>query len=370
MIELLANEGLAGLSRAELIAQLKAAEREIGRQRARQVRLLRELGRRRAGELPPDRAGVAGWLDVSAQTAGALLETARRTPEESRQMERLEGGTWSFDRADAMARLVAAGGDAAAREAADDLDIAGIHALRAMTRRIRRRDERQAHSERFVRTHPSLDRSVGFIHGQLAAYDWSIVARAIDDCADGFPREAKEATSRDQRRADALVAIAQNWLDGRVGEGRAAPLVTVMVDAAAAAQTDCEAGVRLTGGPRIGPETLDRMLCEGAVEVVVDPFTGVPLAVGPTTRVVPPKVRRFVVNRDGGCTVDGCTSRYRLEVHHIVPRSRGGSHDPSNLTTLCWWHHQVAVHLQGYRIDPASPPGRRLLVRARERGPP
>jgi hypothetical protein len=33
-----------------------------------------------------------------------------------------------------------------------------------------------------------------------------------------------------------------------------------------------------------------------------------------------------------------------LEVHHILPRSRGGQHHPANLLTLCYWHHQDVHH--------------------------
>jgi HNH endonuclease/RuvA, C-terminal domain len=32
-----------------------------------------------------------------------------------------------------------------------------------------------------------------------------------------------------------------------------------------------------------------------------------------------------------------------VDVHHIVPRSEGGSHEPTNLVTLCGAHHR-AVH--------------------------
>ena len=69
--------------------------------------------------------------------------------------------------------------------------------------------------------------------------------------------------------------------------------------------------------------------------------------------------------RDDGCTIAGCSSTYRLEVHHITERSKGGTDTPENLTTLCWWHHHVAVHRQGMHIDPNSPPHRRRLRPAR-----
>jgi hypothetical protein len=40
------------------------------------------------------------------------------------------------------------------------------------------------------------------------------------------------------------------------------------------------------------------------------------------------------------------------------------------LTTLCWHHHHVVVHLRGYTLDPASPPQRRRLLRPLANGPP
>ncbi len=363
MLDLWADEDLGITSSPDLISEIRVAEREISRQRARQVRLLAELMRRRPFFGPSLGASeVAGWLDVSTQTAGALIETATRSPEQSPRMARLEEGNWSFDRAAAMARLFASGADDSTMAEAEDRDIGGIDKLRALTKRIRRRDERQAHEERHLRTSLSLDESVGFIHAQLGGQDWQVVNQALDERIDTFPPEARK-WSREQRRADALVAIAQDFVgNGPAESASSGPIVTVMVDAQAAAETHGEAGVTITGGPRIGPDTLDRILCQGSVEVMVNTDSGRPVAVGPTTRVVPSKVRRFVLNRDQACTIDGCRSRYRLEVHHILPRSHGGTHDVENLTTTCWWHHHVAIHGRGYAVDPNSPPRRRQII--------
>lgn len=46
------------------------------------------------------------------------------------------------------------------------------------------------------------------------------------------------------------------------------------------------------------------------------------------------KIRISILTRDG-FKCQECGYQNRLEVHHIIPRSKGGTNDPSNLTTLC-----------------------------------
>ena len=59
---------------------------------------------------------------------------------------------------------------------------------------------------------------------------------------------------------------------------------------------------------------------------------------------VPPAVRRAVLRRDHGrCRVPGCRSATFLDVHHVRARADGGSHERSNLATLCGAHHD-AIH--------------------------
>jgi hypothetical protein len=60
---------------------------------------------------------------------------------------------------------------------------------------------------------------------------------------------------------------------------------------------------------------------------------------------IPPSVMRFVWRRDGArCRADGCRSARGLEVHHIVHREHGGSHDALNCVLLC-----SACHLAHHR---------------------
>jgi hypothetical protein len=56
---------------------------------------------------------------------------------------------------------------------------------------------------------------------------------------------------------------------------------------------------------------------------------------------ISPSVARFVWRRDGGrCRVDGCRSSRGLELHHVVHRAQGGSHDATNIILACSACHQ------------------------------
>lgn len=73
---------------------------------------------------------------------------------------------------------------------------------------------------------------------------------------------------------------------------------------------------------------------------------------------------------DYRCVVPGCTSRSRLEDHHIVFRSRGGSNDPENRATLCHGHHRRGVHEGRIRITGRAPHRLRFELGCRPDGPP
>ena len=128
------------------------------------------------------------------------------------------------------------------------------------------------------------------------------------------------------------------------------PSITVFMDLDAANGTGGEAGAELAFGPRIGPDALDELLCEGAVRIV-GLSDGKPVVTSAKSRRIPPAIRDFVMWRDGGCRAGGCRSTHRLQIHHVVPWSHGGTHHPDNLVTLCLYHHHVVVHRRGHRIE-------------------
>ena len=76
---------------------------------------------------------------------------------------------------------------------------------------------------------------------------------------------------------------------------------------------------------------------------------------GRVRSAVPAATRLKVFVRDRfRCAVPGCRSRRCLEVHHIVPRSLGGTNELSNLILLCAGHHHL--HHEGkLRIEGRAP---------------
>ncbi len=356
---------------------LADTEARIAQARAAQMAVLVELDRRQVPTGDGCRTlaeWVTGRLDLAPETARNLAYTTRALADLPATRRALANGELTFDRAAQLSRTATAATEDSDLEHAARFDIAGLRRQAARRRRLTPVDERHGYLSRAVMLQPNLDESVWNLWGTLPGYDGRLVEKALLERGDHLPT-GPDPHNRAQRSADALVSIAQDSLTAATGteprNGSATPLVTVFVDATEAAPTSAETGAWVAEGPRVGPATLQRILCEGTVEVIARSENGQPLAVGHASRAIPPKLRRFVVARDGNCAADGCSSRYRLQPHHMVPWSHGGPTEPNNLTTLCWYHHHVVIHGNGHTIDPDSPPGRiRFRAPTDTRSPP
>ena len=70
-----------------------------------------------------------------------------------------------------------------------------------------------------------------------------------------------------------------------------------------------------------------------------------PLDVGKAADTIPPHLRRAVILRDRHCAAPGCLQPPpACQVHHIIPRQRGGPSKLTNLLLLCTFHHLIMVH--------------------------
>jgi HNH endonuclease len=74
------------------------------------------------------------------------------------------------------------------------------------------------------------------------------------------------------------------------------------------------------------------------------------VSVGRKTRSIPPALRRALQARDRGCRFPGCTHTRYLDAHHVRHWAHGGETKPSNLISLCSFHHRQ-VHEGRVRVE-------------------
>src|SRR5882724_495237 len=111
----------------------------------------------------------------------------------------------------------------------------------------------------------------------------------------------------------------------------------------------CRQGWQAGAGAQvaIGPTAVERAMCDAQHIGSIDGS-----APERAYQDIPPSVARFVWRRDGGrCRVDGCRSSRGLDLHHMVHRAHGGSHDATNIILACsachQSHHRGALTITG-----------------------
>jgi hypothetical protein len=218
---------------------------------------------------------------------------------------------------------------------------------------------------RFAARELRMWRKQGFLHlrGQLP-----------DDMGERFEATINELTEKmkptkgqpwvpfEQRAADALLSLCAP----QDREHTNAPSL--------AAEPNIQLAVPLQGpahiaGVPIADTLLEQLRANASIEPILIDEDGAPIAIGRRTSSISPKVRRAVLLRDGLCRVPGCARRRGLEVHHLVPRSRGGLDEISNLACVCPAHHRLLIPhgLLALVGNPNVPDGLQLVTASRGR---
>jgi len=153
----------------------------------------------------------------------------------------------------------------------------------------------------------------------------------------------EERISCIQRRADALVAIAEHYLANPTIEslkGAERCQLVLHVRAGSLNQgSDTDLGASLDGRWLI-PNAARRMACDAGLLVVEEDEVGNVLNIGRRSRIIPPAMSRALAIRDGGCQFPGCCEHNYVEGHHIKHWADGGDTKLDNLVTLCRYHHR------------------------------
>lgn len=176
----------------------------------------------------------------------------------------------------------------------------------------------------------------------------------VDGAAYALYRQARQHLEREHGRhmsdAEVLRAMSSSTLGAPTNSehsGRATYQIALHVCRICDRATQSGAGVSVP----VTPAVLEQARCFAQHIGDLD-------ATSPqrATQDIPPATVRLVWARDQGrCQTPGCRSAHSLEIHHIVPRCEGGSHDPSNLTLRCGSchraHHEGRLNISGIAPD-------------------
>ena len=235
-----------------------------------------------------------------------------------------------------------------------------------------------ARRERCVRMVPAPD-AMAWLHALLPAADAATVMTALDGVV--AVREPGDERSADERRADALTAMARRVLDSGTGPDgtplavrqHRRPHLVISVSAAAPTGTRAARGqvvhladlrpvAHLAGYGPVPTAAVVHLFSGATASPVLVDEAGVRQVTAPATDGYRPaaELARQVVERDRTCRFPGCRAAAdRCDIDHVVPfdpaRPARGQTIAQNLQTLCRHHHRVKTHA-GWSVsrDPIS----------------
>jgi Domain of unknown function (DUF222)/HNH endonuclease len=192
---------------------------------------------------------------------------------------------------------------------------------------------------------------------RLPAEAGALILKALELAVDELPADdvpagtSTELVPFSARRADALALMAESFVAHDVLEAPGTDRHQIVVHVATETLRDRAAGsCEFEHGPSIAAETARRLACDACVVTLIENDDGEPLNVGRKTRNISAPLRRLLKARDKGCRFPGCANARYLDAHHVDHWANGGETKPSNLVSLCRFHHH-AVHEGGIRIE-------------------
>jgi hypothetical protein len=189
---------------------------------------------------------------------------------------------------------------------------------------------------------------------RLPAEAGAQLLKALDIALEELPSDVPAGTSTERvrfsaPRADALALVAESFLAHEALETKGADRHLIQVNVDLETLRDRVPGCcEFEHGASMAAETARRFACDAAVVHLYEE-DGEPLDVGRRTRTISAPLRRLLTARDKGCRFPGCCNQRYIDIHHIRHWANGGETKPSNLVSLCRFHHR-ALHEGGMSI--------------------
>jgi uncharacterized protein DUF222 len=282
--------------------------------------------------------------DTMAGRDGVSTRTMRETVETARALESLPAvaaaayeGDLSSEQLGSVVRLADEESDAEWARRAPNTAPGDLARLARSKTKPSVEDSRARYEARGVRMWWTPDK--GMLHARVELPDvmGARFEATINRLAEGMKPATGQPWDRfEHRAADALVGLCGREQTCESPTLAAKPLFVVAVPQSGPAEV---AGIPLTDA------MVEQLRASANIEPVLVDDDGLPVAVGKRASALSPKVVRAVLLRDGHCRIPGCEIRHGLQIHHLRPRSWGGTDDIADLAAVCTagGHHPMLV---------------------------
>jgi hypothetical protein len=341
---------------AKVEAEIRAIAGALTKTRARLLELVGEFDAASAWVAtgaPSCAHWLAELLDIELCTAREQVRVARALRNVPEVRTRFASGSLSYAKVRQLTRV------ATAENEGELLSLAERHPAGELARALaawQRQHDPAAAAERqreerglSIRDEPTGNRTVV---AQLSA---STIAR-FEALLDAEVRDAPAGASRPgvslrHQRADAFARLIERMATRGASAGASGTgLRPELVLHRRMGETS------LSDGTVLPAAVARQFTCDADLRVMTHLPNGSPTDVGRRYRIVPPRLRRLVLERDSyRCAFPGCRARHYLEVHHLVHWEDGGETVLVNLISLCGYHHTF-VHENGWpaAFDPLA----------------
>jgi hypothetical protein len=327
---------------------------------------LAEIDRRE--QLTPDPGSSPGWwlqesLHLTANTAYALLRTARQLESLPRVARAFRAGQLSSQQVSVICRAVEEAGRTCLEPAwvEQELVAAGQRKdpleLRRHWAQVRYRADQEAGVEaereqrerrwlRFWQTPWDTYR----IEGEMDPESGAVLKTALKALMGRRPAPGDERTP-EQRRADAVTELAQRALDaGELPErGGERPHLSLVAELSTLRLEPGSPLASLDWGPLVTGETVRRLAEDALVTPVLMSGSEV-LHAGRRKRTLTARQRKALNLRDRRCQAPGCDrSPEQCTPHHLIHWIDGGRSNLPNTRLYCDAHH-ARLHPENHRF--------------------
>jgi HNH endonuclease/Domain of unknown function (DUF222) len=312
--------------------RLEARRREVVRAKRRleieELDILRVLDER-------------GRIDATVGEQGESPRTVRDKVEIARRLESLPeiaavayDGDLSAEQLSSVTKLADEFSDAEWARRAPNTAPVELARLARNASKPSTEDSRQRYEARSLRMWWTPDKGMLHLYGQLP----DVMGATFEATIQRLTEQAKPAKGQawdsfEHRAADALVHLCEQPEVGDETPTLAPrPVVQTLIPLHGPAE--------IAGVP-IADSRLEQLRANASIEPVLVDDDGTPIAIGKRFSALSPKIVRAVLLRDHSCQI--CGRRHRLQIHHLRPRSWGGTDEISDLAAVCTTCHPDLV---------------------------